>query len=99
MSQDRWENMATLFQSVRENARAFEYPLPSIAALESCLIRLYLESPQAMMAAGMHPQQHPHPGMMSAPPSAISAQPVPQQQANNESGGDGESESESEESS
>lgn len=42
---DRWENMATLFHSVRENARGFEYPPVSVAALESILIRLYLESP------------------------------------------------------
>ncbi|KAF8632995.1 hypothetical protein AX15_001592 [Amanita polypyramis BW_CC] len=45
LSHDRWENMATLFQSIRENARTFEYPSVSIAALESILIRLYLESP------------------------------------------------------
>jgi hypothetical protein len=42
---DRWQNMATLFHSVRENARGFEYPAVSVAALESILIRLYLESP------------------------------------------------------
>ncbi|PFH54862.1 hypothetical protein AMATHDRAFT_38092 [Amanita thiersii Skay4041] len=47
LSHDRWENMSTLFHSVRENARAFDYPAVSIAALESILIRLYLESPMS----------------------------------------------------
>lgn len=45
LSHDRWENMATLFHSVREHARGFEYPAVSVAALETILIRLYLESP------------------------------------------------------
>lgn len=45
---DRWENMSTLFQSIRENARNFDYPSPSVAALETILIRLYLESPVGM---------------------------------------------------
>lgn len=45
---DRWENMATLFQSIREHARNFEYPGASVAALETILIRLYLESPVGM---------------------------------------------------
>ncbi|KAH9950902.1 hypothetical protein B0H21DRAFT_720345 [Amylocystis lapponica] len=44
-SQDRWDRMNVLFGSIREHARTFEYPSPSIAALESVLIRLYLESP------------------------------------------------------
>ena len=37
--------MGVLFQSIREHARSFEFPAPSVAALESVLIRLYLESP------------------------------------------------------
>lgn len=37
--------MGVLFASVRQHARGFEYPGPSVAALESVLIRLYLESP------------------------------------------------------
>ncbi|KAJ7361512.1 hypothetical protein DFH08DRAFT_376519 [Mycena albidolilacea] len=45
LSNGRWENMATLFESVRGNARTFEYPSASVAALETVLIRLYLESP------------------------------------------------------
>jgi len=34
-----------LFHSIRDHARGFEYPGPSVTALESILIRLYLESP------------------------------------------------------
>ncbi|KAJ7786546.1 hypothetical protein B0H16DRAFT_1490827 [Mycena metata] len=45
MAHERWENMATLFESVRGHARTFEYPSASVAALETVLIRLYLESP------------------------------------------------------
>jgi hypothetical protein len=45
VSHDRWENMATLFNSIRDHARGFEYPSVSVAALETVLIRLYLESP------------------------------------------------------
>lgn len=56
---DRWENMATLFHSIRENARGYEYPPVSVAALESILIRLYLESPPTGQATviqnGMRP--------------------------------------------
>lgn len=54
-SGERWDRMATLFSSVREHARSFEYPAASVAALESCLIRLYLESPvgNAMMQGQM----------------------------------------------
>jgi hypothetical protein len=37
--------MSTLFQSIRHHARNFEYPGASVAALETILIRLYLESP------------------------------------------------------
>jgi len=44
-SQDRWDRMSVLFASIRQHARGFEYPGPSVAALESVLIRLYLESP------------------------------------------------------
>jgi hypothetical protein len=45
---DRWENMATLFGSIRDHARSHEYPPVSVAALETILIRLYLESPVGM---------------------------------------------------
>ncbi|GJJ09773.1 hypothetical protein Clacol_003997 [Clathrus columnatus] len=45
VSHERWERMSILFQSIRQHARGFEYPNPSVTALESVLIRLYLESP------------------------------------------------------
>lgn len=45
ISHDRWDNMATLFESVRGYARTYEYPSATVAALETVLIRLYLESP------------------------------------------------------
>ena len=59
---EQWERMSVLFNSIREHARAYEYPAPSVVALESVLIRLYLESPMGMMGgpglgplgAGMH---------------------------------------------
>jgi hypothetical protein len=50
IAHDRWERMAVLFHSIRDHARGFEYPGPSVAALESVLIRLYLESPVAVSA-------------------------------------------------
>lgn len=50
---ERWENMATLFQTVRDHARAFEYPAASVAALETVLIRLYLESPMGPAGQNM----------------------------------------------
>lgn len=52
-NQDRWDNMSTLFQTVREHARTYTYPPASVAALETVLIRLYLESP-----IGTMPQQN-----------------------------------------
>lgn len=56
VSQERWERMETLFQSIRHHARSFEFPSPSVAALESVLIRLYLESP---IAGGIAPPNGP----------------------------------------
>jgi len=52
---DQWERMSTLFQSIREHARNFDYPSPSVAALESILLRLYIESPVGIgvQSAGM----------------------------------------------
>jgi len=37
--------MSVLYESIRTHARTYEYPGPSVVALESVLIRLYLESP------------------------------------------------------
>lgn len=55
LSHDRWENMVTLFEAVRGHARGFEYPMASVAALESILIRLYLESPVSSQSAPVFP--------------------------------------------
>ena len=44
-AQERWERMTILYNAIREHARGFQYPGPSVTALESILIRLYLESP------------------------------------------------------
>lgn len=45
---DRWDNMNVLFTTIRDHARNFEYPSASVAALETVLIRLYLESPMGV---------------------------------------------------
>ncbi|KAF9229056.1 hypothetical protein BS17DRAFT_770965 [Gyrodon lividus] len=60
--QEQWDRMSVLFNSIREHGRAFDYPGPSVVALESVLIRLYLESPMGMigrpgigtLGSGMH---------------------------------------------
>lgn len=52
LTQERWDRMSVLFQAIRDNARNFEYPAPSVAALESVLVRLYLESPMGGGASG-----------------------------------------------
>jgi len=44
-----WDRLSILFNSIRENARAYDYPGPTVVALESVLIRLYLESPVAVV--------------------------------------------------
>ncbi|KAF5384875.1 hypothetical protein D9615_001334 [Tricholomella constricta] len=91
MSHERWENMATLFNSVREHARGFEYPGVSVAALETILIRLYLESPvglstQPSMAAIM--QNHIPPPRTQA--SQVQVAPNPPHINGNASDGTGE---------
>jgi len=43
--QARWDRMSVLFEHVRNAARTFEHAPPSVAALESVLVRMYLESP------------------------------------------------------
>lgn len=62
MSQERWDRMSVLFQTIRDRARGFEYPGASVAALESVLIRLYLESPVA--------------GGMGGPPQSMAGMPL-----------------------
>ncbi|KAG6817734.1 hypothetical protein H0H87_004525 [Tephrocybe sp. NHM501043] len=93
---ERWENMTLLFNSVREHARTFEYPSASIAALESILIRLYLESPvpvhpQPAIASIIHnngaprptpPASTPAPAPVASTPAPASAPaPAPAQQS------------------
>ncbi|KAG7098974.1 hypothetical protein E1B28_000861 [Marasmius oreades] len=96
VGQDRWQNMETLFHSIREHARTFSYPVASIAALESVLLRLFLESPaQAQPIPIMQNHQHQHPPHPPPPPppqTQTSSAPVP-------SGGEEEEESGSDESS
>ncbi|KAG2120652.1 uncharacterized protein F5147DRAFT_600785 [Suillus discolor] len=72
--QELWDRMSILFNSIREHARAFDYPGPTVVALESVLIRLYLESPMgvvggpgfgvlgpSMHGGAMAPHQHQQP--------------------------------------
>ncbi len=66
--------MDVLYQSIRNNARQFDYPAASVAALESVLVRMYFESPLA--APPPNPQPHPAYGAPTVP----LAQAAPQQQ-------------------
>ncbi|KDQ63323.1 hypothetical protein JAAARDRAFT_147517 [Jaapia argillacea MUCL 33604] len=50
----RWERMGTLFDSIRDHANTFQYPEASVDALESVLIRLYLESPLVATSSFMN---------------------------------------------
>ncbi|RPD55861.1 hypothetical protein L226DRAFT_528593 [Lentinus tigrinus ALCF2SS1-7] len=71
MSQERWDRMSVLFQSIRDHARSFEFPAPSVAALEGVLIRLYLESPigNTIAQQTVQPMDGMHPGVgMGGPP-------------------------------
>jgi hypothetical protein len=73
-NQERWDNMGTLFQTVREHARTYNYPPASVAALETVLIRLYLESP-----IGSIPQSMVNPGIpvnRTQPPANVQMQPT-----------------------
>ncbi|EIN14013.1 hypothetical protein PUNSTDRAFT_117624 [Punctularia strigosozonata HHB-11173 SS5] len=49
-TEERWDRIGVLFQSIRERARDFNFPAESVHALESVLIRMYLESPVASSA-------------------------------------------------
>lgn len=96
MERERWDRMDVLYQSIRNNARQFEYPAASVAALESVLVRMYFESPI--------PAPHPQPGPpFTYPPATVPlAHAAPTQQPEQitvgESGqSDGTSESEGDE--
>jgi hypothetical protein len=56
IERERWGRMDVLYQNIRHHANQFEYPAPSVAALESVLVRMYFESP---ISAPHHPQLHP----------------------------------------
>lgn len=73
-SGERWDRLETLFQSVRGAARTFAFPSPSVAALESVLIRLYLESP-VLASMGVAPAALDVAGMTGAPNDAGVAAP------------------------
>ncbi|TFK56707.1 hypothetical protein OE88DRAFT_1803376 [Heliocybe sulcata] len=51
---ERWDRMAILFNAVKDCARTFQHPEASVTALESVLIRLYLESPVPIGAPQVH---------------------------------------------
>lgn len=72
MERERWDRMDVLYQSIRSNARQFEYPAASVAALESVLVRMYFESPI--------PAPHPQPHLTFATGTLPMAQVAPTQQ-------------------
>jgi len=74
MERERWDRMDVLYQSIRNNARQFEYPAASVAALESVLVRMYFESPIPA------PNQHPGPPLTYAPATVSLAHAAPTQQ-------------------
>ncbi|KAG6333904.1 hypothetical protein ID866_5189 [Astraeus odoratus] len=67
VQQEFWDRMSVLFNSVREHARTYEYPGASVVALESVLLRLYLESPVAIVggSVGLAPGMHQIPRQQS----------------------------------
>jgi len=81
MERERWERMDVLYQNIRNNARQFEYPAASVAALESVLVRMYFESPI--------PAQHPRPHLTYAPANLPLAQAALAQQSDDIAMGDG----------
>lgn len=91
MERERWDRMDVLYQSIRNNARQFEYPAASVAALESVLVRMYFESPiptphsqtQPTYAATTVPMAH------LAPSADVTAN-----QSDSASGSDGEDDEE-----
>ncbi|KAI0322184.1 hypothetical protein OF83DRAFT_1279895 [Amylostereum chailletii] len=85
LERERWDRMELLWQHIRNSARGFEYPAPSVAALESVLLRMYFESPpqpapMPMMAP--HPHQGPPPPHQNGmpPPHHQPPPPVHQEQ-------------------
>jgi hypothetical protein len=69
MERERWDRIDVLYQSIRNNARQFDYPAASVAALESVLVRMYFESPIPA------PHQQPGPPLTYAPATVPTQQP------------------------
>ncbi|KAI6031559.1 hypothetical protein BKA83DRAFT_4202233 [Pisolithus microcarpus] len=69
VQQEQWDRMSVLFNAIREHARTYDYPVASAVALESVLIRLYLESPVGVLGGGV-----------AITPGMHGPCPVPQQQ-------------------
>lgn len=69
VQQEQWDRMSVLFNAIREHARTYDYPVASAVALESVLIRLYLESPVGVLGGGV-----------AITPAMHGPCPVPQQQ-------------------
>ena len=92
MERERWGRMDVLYQNIRNNARQFEYPAPSVAALESVLVRMYFESP--IPAPNQHPQPGPH--LTYAPANLPLAHVAPTQQPGQIMGDGGQSDGTSE---
>jgi hypothetical protein len=84
--------MSILFNSIREHARAFDYPGPTVVALESVLIRLYLESPMGVVGGPGFGVLGPsmHGGAMAPHQHQQTHQDVRQQQMNGASPQNGE---------
>jgi len=71
--------MDVLYQSIRNNARQFDYPAASVAALESVLVRMYFESP--LSAPPPNPQPNPAYGAPTVPLAQAAPQPPPEDTA------------------
>ena len=71
LEQERWDRMGVLFGSIREQARTYSYPAPSVAALESVLIRLYLEGPVGGRAPPPHSMGPPMEGGLPGMPNGM----------------------------
>jgi hypothetical protein len=67
--QDRWDNMTALYTSIRETARSVMYDPGAVAALETLLLRMYLDSPTPhAINMGGHPVGMPPPMNHMPPP-------------------------------
>ncbi|ETW87070.1 hypothetical protein HETIRDRAFT_437723 [Heterobasidion irregulare TC 32-1] len=90
IERERWDRFETLFQSIRGHARHFEYPPPSVAALESVLMRMYFESPIQTPAQPIQMMVPPTQQQQALP---TPAGPTPMEDGRSESGSGEEEES------